>query len=122
VDLAAHNNPDLSILQIGHSDALVNSILSVLGEKTVRCSKYTVLDLDLDHVTDEFRQRSDIVSFGLLEVESLGEHSTWAENHLNIVIVDSDLITAEQVQRLKTFLRPEGMMIIRNSNLEDSDR
>lgn len=125
MDLAAHNNPDLSVLQIGHSAALVNRLMSVLGNAsgtTMRCSRYTVLDRDLERITlckNEHHQWSDIVSFGFFDMETLEDDPTWAENPFDIVITNSDLLEAEQVQHLKKCLRPEGMMIIGKPSTED---
>lgn len=125
--MAVHNDPDLSILQVGHSDTLVNSLLSILGAapgKTMRCSRYTILDPDSDRINlckDEFHQWSDNVSFGTLEVQTLGDDPTWMEKPLDIVIVISGLIAVEQVQLLKTYLRPDGIMIIQKPSPDDLD-
>lgn len=129
VDLAAHNNPDLSILQIGHSDSLVNSVLSVVGSpdpaKTIRCLKYTILDPDQDQLTrcaDEFHQWSNIVSFGNLDLAHLGEKEDEEKKEsLDMIIVNSDLITAEHVRRLKTLLHPEGIMVLQKPRTKDSE-
>ncbi|KAJ5654745.1 polyketide synthase [Penicillium lividum] len=60
IDMAAHKNPNLVILQLGHSEVLIESILSILGskyDKTIRCSSYTLFDPD----TEKLAQSNDLI-------------------------------------------------------------
>ncbi|KAJ5389914.1 polyketide synthase [Penicillium cataractarum] len=114
VDLAAHKNPDLTIMQVGYSDTLIESLLSALGTspgKTTRCSSYTVLDVDPEKVMmgkDLFQKWADTVSFGSLDWDT----ADWTEKSVDVAIVCSDAITSEQVQRVQDCVRPGGHSIL----------
>ncbi|KAL4936566.1 hypothetical protein BDV06DRAFT_227771 [Aspergillus oleicola] len=97
VDLAAHKNPDISILQIGHSDVLVN--FHDADSKTV------------NQCRDMFQQQSDILSFELLNIEAIQDNFTWKENTFDLVIVCAGVLPEEQLYQVKGYIRAGGTLI-----------
>ncbi|KAJ5929597.1 polyketide synthase [Penicillium verhagenii] len=114
VDMAAHKNPDLAILQIGYSETLVESLLSILGTadgRTIRCSSYTLLDPK----AKELAQSNDVLSKwqGVLSTDCLDDHvETWTEKSVDMAIVYHDCLSDEQFIRLKRCIRPDGLLIM----------
>ncbi|KAL2821421.1 hypothetical protein BDW59DRAFT_181186, partial [Aspergillus cavernicola] len=121
VDLAAHKNPELRILQIGHSDTLTQALLSVLGDgpgnTTVRCSKYTVLDRESDVMqlyTEKYSRSAGIVTFKTLDFAAL------EDNSIDIVVVQSNALSGRELQQLGASIRRDGMLVLENQAPNDS--
>jgi hypothetical protein len=72
-------------MQIGYSESLINSLLSVLGtspRQASRCSSNTVLDVDAEKVANgntTFKQWADVFLFDQID----GGARVWTENSIS---------------------------------------
>ncbi|KAL4862617.1 hypothetical protein BDV12DRAFT_178594 [Aspergillus spectabilis] len=121
VDLAAHKNAELRILQIGNSDTLTQTLLSVLGDRpgntTVRCSTYTVLDRESDTMQlyrEKYSHSAGIVTFKTLDLAALDNNS------VDILVVRRNALFGSQLQHLGASISPDGMLIIEGQAPNDS--
>lgn len=78
-DLAAHKNPNLSVLQIGGTEALIRELLSVLGAgagSAGRFKSYTVAHPEnewINKAEETFEDVSGNLDFKLFEIDSANE-------------------------------------------------
>jgi hypothetical protein len=98
-------------MQIGCSDILIKSVLSVLGTtpgRTMRCSSYTILDMDTERVAQSkglFQEWADSLSFD-------GRNAAWTENSIDLAIICSNTIANEEIQSIKECVHPGGLLIM----------
>jgi zearalenone synthase (highly reducing iterative type I polyketide synthase) len=118
VDLAAHKNPDLAVLEMGPTD----SLLSILrcsedgADRNLRCSRYAVLVPEeaaetVSSLREKFSPWSDMLSCGVLAPEALQE----ADGLYDMVVVHGDVLTDEQTQQLEKRVGPGGALLVRGS-------
>lgn len=102
IDLAAHKNPDLSILQIGGSDTITRSLLSLLGgDPTVelRFSSYTVADANSEVIAKadrNFKGLSERIYFRSLEKNIENENETFQDGSFDVIIAINAYDSAEE--------------------------
>jgi len=123
IDLAAHKNPDLSILQIGgEPDALTAPILSVLGgvpTATLRFSSYAFTSSDLEVVEkaeEMFQAWKPKITFSVLKIDLDPEEQGFREASFDIIIAAADLTSSEQTQdfvrNAQKLLRKGGKLLV----------
>ncbi|KAJ5091914.1 polyketide synthase [Penicillium alfredii] len=98
-DLVAHKNPNLSVLQIGGTEALTQDLLSVLGTPALRFSNYTVAHLDVEwiaRVEEVFQESRVPVDFKLFEIASADE--TFDSESFDLVITGNDVSETDHKQ------------------------
>jgi spermidine synthase len=120
MDLAAHKNPDLSILQIGGSDTFTRSLLSLLGvdpTTTFRFSSYTIADTDSEVVTkaeQTFKKWSGRISFRLLDTDS--ENETFQNDSFDVILAIKAYGSAEEkasfLRDAHSWLRQGGTILV----------
>ncbi|GAB1312343.1 Polyketide synthase [Madurella fahalii] len=126
VDLAAHKNPDLAILEIGPSGVVIDSLLPILRasqdkrDKNMRCSRYTVLVPETEAVPS-LREKFSLLS-GVLSSDAL-KPDAWikAESLYDMVVVHGGVLADEQIQQLKKCVRVGGNLLVRGRLEDDSE-
>ncbi|KAG4428433.1 hypothetical protein IFR05_016086 [Cadophora sp. M221] len=126
VALAAHKNPDLSILQVGiSSEDFMSSLLSTLkgsSRDTVRYSSYVVADFDrarLDQATKLSEKWNADISFKVLNPEKGMESLGIPAKSLDMIIVSAGLHPVSErgsfVHNACTSLEEGGKLLITDS-------
>lgn len=133
VDLVAHKNPDISILQLGASLEVKTKVLSALNgdhhQGTNRYSKYTVAAIDSTDIGDSVSASEDpeelVTKFRLEKGPSLGEQGLELSS-TDLIIITADFDLPDEVQSLLNdvvnLLRDGGIVLLSQTSESISNR
>ncbi|EED11953.1 polyketide synthase, putative [Talaromyces stipitatus ATCC 10500] len=126
IDLLAHQNPGLMILELGGgTGSATRNIIGALCSRSnnhtasLRCSRYDFTDISpafLDKAREEFHPYHSQMTFGTLDIEQNFAAQGFKEGSYDVVIADNVLhITRNLVytlQNVRKALKPGGKLII----------
>nr|APX43995.1 polyketide synthase [Pestalotiopsis microspora] len=121
MDLFAHQNPGITILEVGGGTAATTrNFLSTLGNgNSLRCKRYDFTDISsafFTHAREEFCQYSSQMSFKTLDLEKDLTSQGFEEGSYDVVVADNVLHVPESLATtLKTIrkaLKPNGKLIM----------
>ncbi|PCH00416.1 Acyl transferase/acyl hydrolase/lysophospholipase [Penicillium occitanis (nom. inval.)] len=126
VSLAAHKNPDLSILQIGRSDSLTRTLLSAFSAHDPSnpwLASYTILDKEIEPMAQAqsiFQDFAGLITFYAGDIESGKQAQSLKDDTFDVVIAIDDLKSANEIDHLINCLRNRGSLILKGTKKKDS--
>ncbi|KAF7133670.1 hypothetical protein CNMCM5793_004968 [Aspergillus hiratsukae] len=117
VDLAAHKNPDMSILQIGGSNTVTQSLISILGADptaALRCSSYTIVDANaavVANTAQTFNEWSGRISFRVLDTNPENKDEIFQEGSFDAIIAINAYERESFLRDAHKWLRHGGIIL-----------
>ncbi|EQL02512.1 phenolpthiocerol synthesis polyketide synthase ppsA [Ophiocordyceps sinensis CO18] len=126
VDLLAHKDPAIKILEVGAGTGGVSAAildkLAVYGngdQCQLRCSKYTYTDISpgfFEAAGHRFRQHAHRTEFKVLDVEKDPVHQGFDENAYDVVIASAVIhatsCVSDALRNLHRLLKPNGKLVL----------
>lgn len=139
IDLQAHKNPELRILEVGSgtgsaTQLILRSLSSSAyinedGKGILRCGQYTFTDMSaafFEDAAERFKDYKSRMSFAVLEVEKDPLQQGFEQHQYDLIVCNPVLHATADVntalQNVQTLLKPGGKLIILESTNRESLR